>query len=281
MVAQLSRKERYDEYLNSSTWRRQRGEAFVRWGRFCNCCGENDAIHVHHLNYRNLVDVTADDLMPLCERCHERVHVTPELDQMARVHGDPMEKRRHVIKLVKTVWVAKGAGGPSPAPAAQKPLSKKKLNHLARLERKRMEMENSTKREVRKALASELTQKIVCGRFNIPLSDIQHWPPQVLSSVFHRTATPVLARPTLLREINACDSSEMITLTRDDMTALRTERGGFTRVTIKALGAEMDDGHPMPGWFRNLVGTTIPRAQYLRALAGKNIYSGAAKHLIV
>ncbi len=62
----------YEEYLNSSLWRRIRGRVFNLRGRVCLVC-KGKATQVHHLSYR--VEVLTGEglsqLVPICNKCHE------------------------------------------------------------------------------------------------------------------------------------------------------------------------------------------------------------------
>lgn len=67
-------KRRYyrEEYLKSDHWKALRAE---KLNQHPNCDGcDRTALDVHHLNYRNLYDVTVLDLMSLCRACHAEVH---------------------------------------------------------------------------------------------------------------------------------------------------------------------------------------------------------------
>lgn len=86
--------------------------------------------------------------------------------------------------------------------------------------------------------------------------------------------TPVPRRPPL-PDIPTCSPEEKITLTRADVEALKNGRGAFTGFTVAALGLIWSKLEK--GWGFRLIGTTIPRAQYLRALAGRNILKRGAE----
>lgn len=63
----------YSEYLKSDDWLTKRYLKRLRANR-CGICGSTDNLHVHHLNYKNLVDVDMSDLRVLCKRCHFLAH---------------------------------------------------------------------------------------------------------------------------------------------------------------------------------------------------------------
>lgn len=71
----------YQEYLKTDHWRELRKRAIDRWGDRCSNCSV-PGVDVHHLRYGNLFDVTEDDLMPLCRRCHDAVHASRVLSTL-------------------------------------------------------------------------------------------------------------------------------------------------------------------------------------------------------
>jgi hypothetical protein len=68
-----SRRE-YAEYLKEPQWEALRSVAISN-GMPCQRCKMNKATQVHHLNYRNIVDVKPRDLVALCAHCHSKMHV--------------------------------------------------------------------------------------------------------------------------------------------------------------------------------------------------------------
>lgn len=67
-------KEEYAEYLRSDEWSTLR-DSVLRLSQTCAFCKKNKATQVHHLTYRNIVDVQRSDLAPTCDPCHEKIHV--------------------------------------------------------------------------------------------------------------------------------------------------------------------------------------------------------------
>lgn len=67
--------ESYQEYLQSSHWSQLRLKALHYHGKKCCCCRKSKADQVHHLQYRDLYSVTVKDLRPVCESCHESIHI--------------------------------------------------------------------------------------------------------------------------------------------------------------------------------------------------------------
>lgn len=66
------RKYYRQEYLKSEHWRLLKQQALLRYNS-CGICG-NHSVDVHHVSYRNLYDVTLEDLRTVCRRCHSEIH---------------------------------------------------------------------------------------------------------------------------------------------------------------------------------------------------------------
>lgn len=71
----LDYKARYRAYLQTDHWQALRQDLFTLRGHHCAICSSDDLVDAHHLAYRNLIDCTPDDLMPLCRHCHDLVHL--------------------------------------------------------------------------------------------------------------------------------------------------------------------------------------------------------------
>lgn len=70
-------KIRHKKELLSDEWQEKRKEVFEKYGKQCIECGSTDNIHVHHLVYkkgRHVWEYGVDELIPLCKKCHEKVH---------------------------------------------------------------------------------------------------------------------------------------------------------------------------------------------------------------
>lgn len=282
-----NRRARYLAHLESPLWQAQRKSAFVRWGRYCNCCGLSEAIHVHHLNYRQLTDVTPEDLMPLCEVCHRAVHAIPELDQMARVDGDAMEKRRMVLFRVraKSMIVTVHGGARIPSKKELRVLKRKArlAERIANAEDRRA---NSVERQARiehrnaprppkpeRIPSRNILLKILCSRYREKPERFDGWPDSTLHAIHLRRCVPIFCRPDGCLELAACGADEMINLSSFNLSLLRSPRGSFTAATARELG--FPDYMQLPtGWIESLVGKVIPRQQYLRAKASRTIYAG-------
>jgi len=68
-----NRFEYRQEYLRSKEWKDLRN-LILGTSCDCQCCNIVKATDVHHLVYRNIVDVTVNDLLPVCRECHNLIH---------------------------------------------------------------------------------------------------------------------------------------------------------------------------------------------------------------
>lgn len=66
--------KKYRTYVRTLHWLRLRSEKVKSVGNICKKCGTNKKLQVHHIRYKNLVDVVLDDLEVLCEDCHNKHH---------------------------------------------------------------------------------------------------------------------------------------------------------------------------------------------------------------
>lgn len=67
-----TRKEYREEYLKSEEWNNLRN-TILGTSPDCQCCGKK-ATDVHHMIYRNIVDIKITDLIPVCRECHDYIH---------------------------------------------------------------------------------------------------------------------------------------------------------------------------------------------------------------
>lgn len=66
----------YSEYLQTKHWKSLRSVALKRFDYQCARCGSAKNLQVHHVNYENmgLPGSELEDLIVLCNKCHEEVH---------------------------------------------------------------------------------------------------------------------------------------------------------------------------------------------------------------
>ena len=67
------RKYYREVYLQSNHWKDLRGKK-LKINPVCENCGSKKKPDVHHLDYKNLYDVTLKDLKTLCRKCHKKLH---------------------------------------------------------------------------------------------------------------------------------------------------------------------------------------------------------------
>lgn len=93
------RKSAYYRYLESREWRQLRQQAFKRDGYKCTHCGSSKNLRCHHLRYRkNLLLCTVDDLITLCNECHEAWH--RKHDRNRKRNRKPRLVIRHLAYLI-------------------------------------------------------------------------------------------------------------------------------------------------------------------------------------
>lgn len=64
----------YKDYLKSNDWLVKKFNKLKYNRRRCAICNSLENLDLHHLNYKNLVDVDNSDLRILCRRCHFLAH---------------------------------------------------------------------------------------------------------------------------------------------------------------------------------------------------------------
>lgn len=91
-----------DTYLKSEDWKTLRLAKIHRQKGRCQICGlvsnHND---VHHVKYRHLYDVDAQDLRVLCRECHDKVHaLLDKYPKMKQLHRGKIWKitKDHILK---------------------------------------------------------------------------------------------------------------------------------------------------------------------------------------
>lgn len=66
----------YQKYLRSPAWQARR-DRIVAERKTCEVCGDDgseDYLQVHHLSYEHLFDEPDEELLLVCDFCHERIH---------------------------------------------------------------------------------------------------------------------------------------------------------------------------------------------------------------
>lgn len=72
----MTRKQIYDNHLNSGYWKSVRNLVIARDGGRCLVCNTDKNLHVHHRTYKNVGNEAENlgDLSTLCQCCHELFH---------------------------------------------------------------------------------------------------------------------------------------------------------------------------------------------------------------
>lgn len=73
----------YRTYIDSTAWFRKRRERLEIDGHRCQgfMCFRTDCLEVHHKTYERIGDERMEDLITLCESCHEIQHGRRRLDE--------------------------------------------------------------------------------------------------------------------------------------------------------------------------------------------------------
>ncbi|MCE9547110.1 MAG: hypothetical protein K8T25_16670 [Planctomycetia bacterium] len=68
------RQKEYAAYLRTSAWKEKVEQVRVRCGGTCEHCHKMAFSHTHHLTYERIYNERLDDLLGVCEPCHEFLH---------------------------------------------------------------------------------------------------------------------------------------------------------------------------------------------------------------
>lgn len=83
----------YHEYMQSDLWRHKRKRILARDNYRCQKCGSAINLRVHHIRYPEYFgDESDDDLITLCDSCHQEVHRT---DIIVKEHRKEERTRRN------------------------------------------------------------------------------------------------------------------------------------------------------------------------------------------
>lgn len=92
-----TRREYREEYLQSEEWKTLR-EIIIGAGPICQCC-EQKATDVHHMVYRNIVDIKISDLIPVCRKCHDLIHTAIREKWISQEPKDLQEIKDKTLKI--------------------------------------------------------------------------------------------------------------------------------------------------------------------------------------
>jgi 5-methylcytosine-specific restriction endonuclease McrA len=81
-------KEEYQVYLQSSAWRSFRRDYILDCGYKCQMCGLSTRfLQVHHKTYKNVGNEKPEDVIAICESCHQKTHglyIKPNKSELKR-----------------------------------------------------------------------------------------------------------------------------------------------------------------------------------------------------
>lgn len=85
-TVKYSRREYRQEYLKSQHWIELRA-SILTGEPVCFKCQTKPASDVHHMRYKNIVDVTSEDLIPLCRECHSLIEEAKRIGLIRKKHN--------------------------------------------------------------------------------------------------------------------------------------------------------------------------------------------------
>jgi hypothetical protein len=93
-----NRQEYREEYLKSDEWKSLRN-IVMNSKPLCQCCSKT-ASDVHHLVYRNLVDIKITDLLPVCRSCHDTIHKAIDCQYISQNPNDIDSIRENTLGIL-------------------------------------------------------------------------------------------------------------------------------------------------------------------------------------
>ena len=69
-------KYNYSKYLESDNWKKIREQVLERDNHKCTVCGDTNNLVIHHTSYDNIGNEKIEDLITVCEKCHNEIHST-------------------------------------------------------------------------------------------------------------------------------------------------------------------------------------------------------------
>lgn len=81
-ITRFYSKSDYDLYLHTDGWKGKATRCRRRFNYQCCLCGDSEStIHAHHRTYKRLGFETDNDLIALCESCHNQFHQKSDLSE--------------------------------------------------------------------------------------------------------------------------------------------------------------------------------------------------------
>src|SRR5262245_4611509 len=92
-------REKYQAYLASREWGLLREAVKERSGGICERCNKNGGTAVHHVTYARLYCERLEDLIHLCDECHDFLHGRSDFDPAA-----PNGREFVTVYYYNTTW---------------------------------------------------------------------------------------------------------------------------------------------------------------------------------
>ena len=73
-------RRKYDLYMNSREWQLKKRKVKERSRGICERCRDRSSEAVHHLHYRSLYNEPLEDLLDVCNGCHDYLHARSDVD---------------------------------------------------------------------------------------------------------------------------------------------------------------------------------------------------------
>lgn len=91
----------YNEYLNSDVWKNKREEyKSSNRPQRCEVC-YSKPYELHHNTYKRLGNEALNDLIPLCRKCHSKVHSFIAQSNKEGLHGITLRSAVYKLKQMK------------------------------------------------------------------------------------------------------------------------------------------------------------------------------------
>jgi 5-methylcytosine-specific restriction endonuclease McrA len=70
------KRKAYNEYIKSKDWAKNTVFLIKRSNNQCEICGSQNNLQRHHISYKNFGYEKPEDLLFVCEKCHNELHLS-------------------------------------------------------------------------------------------------------------------------------------------------------------------------------------------------------------
>ena len=93
----------YREYLDSDSWKHLRLKK-LKTTKLCFICGNvPDVANIHHVRYKNVIDVSTQDLRVACQECHEVYHAVKNESHPSRPESKILKQTREIVRAMQPI----------------------------------------------------------------------------------------------------------------------------------------------------------------------------------